>query len=166
MERLIEIFSATIGQVVSPTVFCFIVSMVPLLELRGGLLVAASLKVPMLTAIPVCVLGNIIPIPFILLFIKKIFQWTRNWPLIGTIVKKLEKRAEKKSDFLEKGEFVGLMLFVGIPLPGTGAWTGALVASLLDMDLKKASLAILCGIILATIIMTIVSYGAFGFIGA
>lgn len=166
MERLIEIFSATIGQFVSPEIFCFLISMVPLLELRGGLLVAASLKVPMMTAIPLCVIGNIIPIPFILLFIKKIFQWTREWPVIGAIVKKLEARADKKSDFLEKGEFIGLMLFVGIPLPGTGAWTGALVASLLDMDLKKASLAILCGIVLATIIMTVVSYGTFGVIGA
>ncbi len=162
MESLVTLFSSTLGQYISKEVVIFIISMIPILELRGGLLAASLLQVPITTAIPICIIGNIIPIPFILLFIKKIFKWLKPVPVLGKIIEKLENRAKGKSKALENGEFVGLMLFVGIPLPGTGAWTGSLIAALLEMDFKKAIVAELCGIAIATVIMSIVSYGLLG----
>lgn len=162
MDFLIEWFANGLGQYVSAEIIIFIISMVPILELRGGLLAASLLGVPITTAIPICIVGNIIPIPFILLFIKKIFQWMKRFSFFRPLVEKLEKRAENKSEGFKKGEFVALMLFVGIPLPGTGAWTGSLIAALMEMDLKKATAAIFLGIIIATVIMSIVSYGLLG----
>ena len=143
---------------------CFIVSMIPLIELRGGLIVSSILKVPLWKAIIFCITGNIVPIPFILLFIKRILLWMKNihFLKIYKFAEWLEKRAQKKSDALKKGEFLGLMLFVGIPLPGTGAWMGSLMAALFDIKLPKAVIAELCGLILATIIMSLLSYGALG----
>ena len=143
---------------------CFIVSMIPLIELRGGLIVSSILKVPLWKAIIFCITGNIVPIPFILLFIKRILLWMKNIHFfkIDKFAEWLEKRAQKKSDALKKGEFLGLMLFVGIPLPGTGAWMGSLMAALFDIKLPKAVIAELCGLILATIIMSLLSYGALG----
>ena len=123
---------------------------------------ASLLMVPEAEAIPICIIGNILPIPFILFFIKKIFQWMKNFKIFRGLVEKLENRAMGKSDRIRKYEFWGLMLFVGIPLPGTGAWTGALIASLLGIDIKKSSLAILCGIAIATVIMYVISYGLLG----
>ena len=119
-------------------------------------------KVCTAKAIPLCIVGNIIPIPFILLFIRQIFKVLKKTKLFRGLVMKLEDRAMRKSDQVKKYEFWGLMLFVGIPLPGTGAWTGSLIASLLEIDIKKSSLAIFCGIIMATVIMYIVSYGLVG----
>lgn len=136
--------------------------MIPLLELRGGLLAASLLKISAAKAIPLCIIGNIIPIPFILLFIRQIFKVLKKTKLFRGLVIKMENRAMSKSDQVKKYEFWGLMLFVGIPLPGTGAWTGSLIASLLEIDIKKSSLAILCGIIMATVIMYVVSYGLVG----
>lgn len=162
MQVLIDWFTSTLGQYVSATTVVFIISLFPILELRGGLIASVLLGIPMAKAIPICILGNIIPIPFILLFIKKIFALLRNTKFLGKIVKKLEDRAMNKSSALEKGEFLGLLLFVGIPLPGTGGWTGALLASLLGIDIKKSSVAILCGIALAAVIMTIFSYQFLG----
>ena len=110
-------------------------------------------------AIPICVIGNFLPIPFILLFIKRIFKWLKKFEPTEKVVTKLEDRAMNKSDALENGEFIGLMLFVGIPLPGTGGWTGSLIAALLDVEFKKALVAEILGILIATVIMSIVSYG-------
>ena len=123
---------------------------------------ASLLKISAAKAIPLCIVGNIIPIPFILLFIKQIFKVLKKTKIFRGLIIKLEDRAMRKSDQVKKYEFWGLMLFVGIPLPGTGAWTGSLIASLLEIDIKKSSLAILCGIIMATVIMYIVSYGLVG----
>jgi uncharacterized membrane protein len=143
---------------------CFIVSMIPLIELRGGLIVSRILNVSLWKAIIFCITGNIIPIPFILLFIKRILKWMKNIKFLGInkFANWLENRANKKSDALKKGEFLGLMLFVGIPIPGTGAWMGSLMAALFDIKLPKAVIAELCGLILATIIMSLLSYGALG----
>ena len=162
MEVLVHWFSNNLAQFISPEGAVFIISMIPILELRGGLLAASLLKISAAKAIPLCVIGNIIPIPFILLFIRKIFQVMKKTKLFHGLIVRLENRAMRKSDQVKKYEFWGLMLFVGIPLPGTGAWTGALVASLLEVDIKKSSLAILSGIVLATIIMYIISYGVVG----
>lgn len=137
----------------------FIISMMPILELRGGLVAASLLGIGVVEAIIICVIGNIIPIPFILFFITPIFNWMKKTKLFRPMVEKLEAKSMSKSDQIQKYEFWGLALFVGIPLPGTGAWTGALIAALLGIKTKKASLAIFTGIIIATIIMTIISYG-------
>ena len=162
MEALVHWFSQNLSQYNSPEGAVFLISMIPLLELRGGLLAASLLKISAVKAIPLCIVGNIIPIPFILLFIKQIFKVLKKTKIFRGLIIKLEDRAMRKSDQVKKYEFWGLMLFVGIPLPGTGAWTGSLIASLLEIDIKKSSLAILCGIIMATVIMYIVSYGLVG----
>lgn len=161
MEGFISWFMNTIGQYISPEWSVFIVSMIPLIEERGGLLLASMLGIPMWRAILFCVLGNILPIPFILLFIKKIFHWMADHHM-SRIVEKMEEKAAKNKPKIDKYGSLGLILFVGIPLPGTGAWTGALVAALFDMDLRRASISILLGIFLAAVIMTAVSYGALG----
>ena len=137
-------------------------------ELMGNLnmqflvMLAAFLNIPTWRAIPICLVGNLIPIPFILLLIRPIFAWLRKTRLFRPLVEKLEKKAMSKSDRISRYEFWGLVLFVGIPLPGTGAWTGALVASLLGIDWKKAFGAIVVGVCMASVIMYILSYVVIG----
>lgn len=162
MESLVQLFSSTLGQYVSEEVVVFIISMCPFLELRGGLLAASLLKVPILKAIPISIIGNIIPIPFILFFIRAIFAWMKKFKIFRGLIERLEKRAMSKSGKVTQYEFMGLVLFVGIPLPGTGAWMGSLIAALLEMDIKKAVVAELIGIAIATVIMSFVSYGLLG----
>ena len=158
MESLVTWFTAHLGAYISEQAVVFIISLMPLLELRGGLLAGSLLKVPVAQAIPLSIIGNILPIPFILLFIRQIFKWMKKIKIFRGLVERLEAKAMGKSDRIRKYEFWGLMCFVGIPLPGTGAWTGALIASLLGIDIKKSSLAILCGMAMATVIMYFVSY--------
>ena len=158
MESLVQWFTTHLSPYISEQAVVFLISMLPILELRGGLLAASLLKIPPVQAIPVCIIGNIIPIPFILLFIKQIFKWMKEIKIFRPLIVKLEERAMGRSDQIRKYEFWGLVAFVGIPLPGTGAWTGALIASLLGVDIKKSSAAILVGIALATIIMYVFSY--------
>ena len=162
MEVLVHWFTDNLSQHISREMVIFIISMIPILELRGGLLAASLLKVSATKAIPICIIGNIIPIPFILLFIRQIFKWMKKTKLFRGLIIKMENRAMGKSDQIKRYEFLGLLLFVGIPLPGTGAWTGALIASLLEVDIKKSSIAILCGLFMASAIMYIVSYGIVG----
>lgn len=139
----------------------FLVSMLPLIELRGGIIAARLLDMELWKAIWVCIIGNIIPIPFILLFIDKIFAWIKkhNIPGLCRFVKYLEGKSLNKSSAMERGEFFFLLFFVGIPLPGTGAWTGALIAVLRRIKLKKSVPAILLGLCLASAIMCIICYG-------
>lgn len=162
MEVLVQWFSHHLAQFISPEGAVFIISMIPILELRGGLLAASLLKISAAKALPICIVGNIIPIPFILLFIRQIFKWMKKTKTFRGLITKLENGAMGKSDQIKRYEFLGLLLFVGIPLPGTGAWTGALIASLLEVDIKKSSIAILCGLFMASAIMYIVSYGIVG----
>lgn len=137
----------------------FVISLLPILELRGGLLAAGLLNLNPWIAYIVSIIGNILPIPFILLFLMPLFNWMKKTRFLSKIVNKLEAKANKHKDKFEKGQFIALILFVGIPLPGTGAWTGALVACVLGMNKKKAFLAILLGLLMASIIMMIISYG-------
>ena len=132
--------------------------------MRGGLLAAgpAFLNIPMWRAIPVGIIGNLLPIPFILLLITKIFDWMKGTKRLKPVVEKLEKKAMSQSANIEKYAFWGLVAFVGIPLPGTGAWTGALIAALLGIRFRKAFPAIVIGVCLAACIMTIISYGIVG----
>ena len=134
MEVLVQWFTDNLSQHISRELIIFIISMIPILELRGGLLAASLLKVSAAKAIPICIIGNIIPIPFILLFIRQIFKVLKKTKLFHGLIVKMEDRAMGKSDQIKRYEFFGLLLFVGIPLPGTGAWTGSLIASLLESD--------------------------------
>ena len=161
-NTLAQWFAQNLGDKMNAELVIFLVSMIPILELRGGLIVASLLHVDMWTAIPICIIGNIIPVPFILLLITKIFAAMKKTKLFGGMVTALERRAMGKSERIQKGEFIGLMLFVGIPLPGTGAWTGSLIAALLGIKNRKAVPAILLGILIATVIMCVVSYGILG----
>ena len=162
MESLVTWFTLHLSDYVSREVVIFIISLMPILELRGGLLAASLLKVSMVKAIPICIIGNILPIPFILLIIKKVFSWMKKFTVFRGLVERLENKAMSKSGNIRKLEFWGLVLFVGIPLPGTGAWTGSLISALLDIDFKKAIWAELLGIVIATIIMSILCYGLLG----
>ena len=136
-----------------------IISMFPILELRGGLIAAAHLGLPIERGILFALIGNIIPIPFILLLITPIFDRLKKTKKLRPLVEKLEARSMGKSERIQKYKFLGLLLFVGIPLPGTGAWTGGLIASLLNVKLKKSVPAIFLGLLMATVIMCIITYG-------
>ncbi|MBR3961032.1 MAG: small multi-drug export protein [Clostridia bacterium] len=139
-------------------IIAFLVSMLPIVELRGGIPVAAVMGIDFLPALGLCVVGNLLPIPFILWLIIPIFKWMKGTRAFSPLVNKLESKTLSKKERLEKGEFWGLMLFVGIPLPGTGAWTGALLAALLGIKFKKAIVAIICGVLIAAGIMSAIFY--------
>lgn len=136
-----------------PELWAFLISMVPVIELRGALPVALATGVSLPVAMLLTIVGNLLPIPFILLFIRPIFTWMKNLKPFRNLVHKLEEKAMGKSDKIMKSNFWGLVIFVAIPLPGTGAWTGALIAALLDMRLKRALPAIGLGVVLASIII-------------
>lgn len=138
----------------------FCISMVPIIELRAGLPygIALGLKYPL--ALLAAVLGNMLPVPFIVFFIEKIFAWMRkHMPKMDSFVSKMEAKAESKKELIQKYGAIGLIILVGIPLPGTGAWTGSLVAAILDMPPKKAFPCIFIGVLLAAAIMTALTFG-------
>ncbi|MBE6756544.1 MAG: small multi-drug export protein [Ruminococcaceae bacterium] len=138
----------------------FLVSLLPILELRGGLIAANLLGVKLIPAFIICFIGNMLPIPFILLFIEKIFSWLRDKKGLGAVVRYCEKKADKNKDKIEKYGLWGLLILVAIPLPGTGAWTGALVAALMRLDIKKSLPVIAAGVVIAGIIVSLIMYGA------
>ena len=140
----------------------FIISLMPILELRGGLIAAALLKLNPVESYIISIIGNILPVPFILWFINRILEWMRKGKRLSKVAKWLDKKVEKRKGTIEKYGFWGLVLFVGIPLPGTGAWTGCLIAAVLEMDRKKSFLAAMIGIFIASIIMMILSFGLLG----
>lgn len=148
----------------------FFVSMVPLIELRGAMVYAVGFDLPIVTSYIIAVIGNMLPVPFIYLFARKILVWGKDKPLIGKFfswcLDKGEKGGQKLQAKAGKGLYYALWLFVGIPLPGTGAWTGTLAASILDMDFKKSVIAVMLGVLLAGIIMIIASSGVFGVLSA
>ena len=168
MESLVNWFINLFGGLVSmkfgKELIVFIISLMPILELRGGLLAASLLRVPAINAYIVSIIGNILPVPIILLFLEKVLDWMGNSKVkwMNKLAKWLHKKAHKHKDQIEKYGYLGLILFVGIPLPGTGAWTGCLVATILGLDKKKAFLSTLVGILLASIIMMFISYGIVG----
>ena len=157
-ESIVNWLMTVFSQYVPAELFVFIISMMPILELRGGLIAAALLNIPVVEALVICIVGNIIPIPFILLLIRPIFAWLKQTSMFRPTVEKLERKAMGKSDQIRKYEFWGLLIFVGIPLPGTGAWTGALIAAMLNISIKRAIPPILLGVCMASVIMTLISY--------
>lgn len=139
----------------------FLVAMVPVVELRGAIPFGVVRGLNLWTAIIASVLGNLVPVPFIILFIRKIFAWMRaHMPKLDGLVTRMEKKAEKNRAAVEKYAFWGLAILVAIPLPGTGAWTGALVAAMMEMRLKRAFPAIVIGVVIAGVIVSVVTYGA------
>ncbi len=152
-------FSFLFETLVGKLLCVFFISMVPFIELRGAIPYAAIFDLDLAWAFPVALLGNMIPVPFIILFIKKIFAFIRRKiPKLNAMVDRLEEKGRSKKDTIEKGAFWSLFIFVGIPLPGTGAWTGSLIAAMLDMKMKKAVPSIALGVVSAGIIMAVFSY--------
>ncbi|MCD7807695.1 MAG: small multi-drug export protein [Lachnospiraceae bacterium] len=147
----------------------FLISMVPLIELRGAIPVAVGMGLPLLPSYIVCIIGNMIPVPIIFFFARKVLEWGADKPVIGKFftfcLEKGHKGGVKLQEKVGRSLFVALLLFVGIPLPGTGAWTGTLAASLLDMDFKTSVAAVMLGVLLAGVIMSVGSLGLFGAIG-
>lgn len=138
----------------------FLISMVPVIELRVGLPYGIALGLEYPLALISAVLGNMLPVPFVIIFIEKIFAWMRTrYPKLNGLVTRLEERAGDKSELVEKIGPIGLCLFVAIPLPGTGAWTGALIAACMNLKLKHSIPAIFLGVIIASMIMTAVTFG-------
>ena len=147
----------SVGGKILMTIF---ISMVPVIELRGAIPIATAHGLNFWVAIVCAIIGNLIPVPFIIIFIRKIFELMRKWSVkLDKLVTKLEDRAQKKSDVVLKYAFWGLVVLVAIPLPGTGAWTGALVAAMLNMRLLKAFPAIALGVLIAAVIVSVVTYG-------
>lgn len=155
----VELFGGLTNLKYGKELIIFIISLMPILELRGGLIAAALLGLKGLPSFIICFIGNIIPIPFILWFITPLFNKMKKTKLFSGLVDKMEKKAMSKKEQIERLQYLGLMLFVGIPLPGTGAWTGCLIAALLDMDKRKAMCFAILGVIMAGIIMMLLSYG-------
>lgn len=154
-QTLVEFF----GNTIPAELTIFIVSLLPILELRGGMIAAALLSVPFGRAFWICLLGNLLPLPFILWLIRPFFNWLRRTKHLKKVADWLERKTEKNKEKVLKYETWGLLIFVAIPLPGTGGWTGALVAAMLDMPMKKSLPAICLGVLVAGAIMSIVTYG-------
>ena len=144
----------------------FLISMVPIIELRGAIPVAVGMGLPLIPSYIICIIGNMLPVPFIYFFARKVLIWGSDKPVIGKFftfcLEKGEKGGKKLQAKAGRGLFVALLLFVGIPLPGTGAWTGTLAASLLDMDFKSSVVVVMCGVLLAGVIMALISNGVLG----
>ena len=177
IEEIGKFFASLPGEL-----YVLIISALPLVELRGAIPVGAIAGLPWYTNIPLALIGNMIPVPLILLFITRIFDWMTKFKIFRPIITWLRKKANKHSDkilgdeaelYTEKkperrsmsiGVFVGLLTFVALPIPGTGAWTGALVAALFDLPRKQSTVAIFIGVVICSVIMALASYGVLGFL--
>jgi len=153
MERIFDLFAN-----LPPEWAAFFISMFPIAELRGGLIYSAIVGIPFARAFLICFAGNIIPIPFILLFLRQIFKWLERFRWTAKIVKKLEEKARRGGEKVKKYEQLGLFLFVAVPAPGTGGWTGALISVILDLQIKRAFPTIALGILAAGGIMSLITY--------
>ena len=146
-------------------IIIFLISMLPLIELRGAIPYSVGFHLPMVQSYIICIIGNMLPVPIIYLFARKVLEWGADKPVIGKFftwcLDKGHKGGKKLQEKAGKGLFVALLLFVGIPLPGTGAWTGTLAASILDMDFKSTVAAVMLGVLLAGVIMMVVSMAGF-----
>lgn len=158
MDQVVEMIVENFGGKVAKELIVFVISMIPILELRGSILAAGFLDMEFLSTFIVAVIGNMLPIPFILFFIDKIFDWLKKTKL-KNMVEKLESRALSKSGQIQKYGKWGLFIFVAIPLPGTGAWTGALAASILRMKPKESIFPIFMGVVTAGLIMSLLAFG-------
>ena len=152
------IFGVSIGKLIG----VLFISIIPIIELRGAIPVAFAIGISWQTAMICSIIGNLLPIPFILLFLDYVFKFMKEHNIFKNLVLKMEEKAQKGSKKVEKYKFLGLLIFVAIPLPGTGGWTGALIASVMKMNKKHAFLSISGGVIIAGIIVTLLTYGLVG----
>lgn len=161
INEIISLFSGITSMKFGKELIVFIISLMPILELRGGLLTASLLNLSPVSGYIISIIGNTLPVPFILLFINKILDWMENCKInwIKKIARWLDKKAKKNQKTIDKYGYLGLTLFVGVPLPGTGAWTGCLLASVLNMNRKKSFICVMLGILMASVIMMFLSYG-------
>jgi uncharacterized membrane protein len=162
-EQIVNFFVELFKNKIPEELTIFIISLFPILEIRGGMIAARILEVDFLKAFAICYVGNMLPIPFILLFIRSIFQFLRRFKFMHKILDRLEAKGEKNKDKVLRYKAWGLLAFVAIPLPGTGGWTGALIAALLDLRMKKALPIIALGVFVAGLIMSLITYGIFHF---
>jgi uncharacterized membrane protein len=159
VDAIINIFGGVTNTTYGKEILVFLISMMPLLELRGGILAAALLDLSGIKSFIICVIANIIVIPIALFLLEIIFKLLRKIKSLDKLIDKFEKKCLSKRSQLDKYGYLGLFLFVGIPFPGTGAWTGCFLSSLLNMDKKKSFLAALAGVLMAAIIMQTLSFG-------
>lgn len=161
VETIVNEITAFLQDKVPEELVAFVISLLPVLECRGGMIASRLMEIPFIKAFLICYLGNMLPIPFIILFIRKIFECLRRFSFFSKIIEKLEAKTDKNKDKVLKYESWGLLLFVAIPLPGTGGWTGALMAALLDIRFKRALPIIALGVLIAGFIMSGLTYGIF-----
>ncbi|MEA5026884.1 MAG: small multi-drug export protein [Erysipelotrichaceae bacterium] len=140
----------------------FMISMIPLIEERGAIIYGAAIGMPWYQVLPICIVANMIPVPFVLIFGMKLIKYLKTTKLLGGFFTKYEAKLMERSANVDRYSLIALALFVGIPLPGTGAWSGSLIATILNIDFKKAVFAIFIGVLIAGIIMTLGSYGMVG----
>lgn len=158
-ESIAQALVAFFGNTIPAELTIFLISLLPILELRGGMIAAALLGVNFTKAFLICLVGNLLPIPFILWLIRPFFNWLKGTRHLKKVADWLENKTEKNKEKVLKYEVFGLLLFVAIPLPGTGGWTGALVAAMLDMPIKKSLPTIVVGVLIAGFIMSAITYG-------
>lgn len=161
VEQIVDTIMTFLQDKVPEELVAFLISLCPILECRGGMIAARLMEIPFVKAFLICYIGNMLPIPFIILFIRKIFEFLRKFKFFEKIVTKLEAKTEKNREKVMRYEAWGLLLFVAIPLPGTGGWTGALMAALLDIRFKRALPIIAIGVLIAGFIMSALTYGIF-----
>ena len=155
---IISIFGVNAGKIIG----IFFISLLPVIELRGSIPIGYYQGLPWYTNMITSIIGNILPVPFILLFVVKVVEFMKKRNIMVNIIEKIEKRAMSRSESIANKEFLGLMLFVAIPFPGTGAWTGALIAALLQFDRKKSFVYIFIGVLIAASLVTLGVYGVIG----
>lgn len=155
---IISIFGVNAGKIIG----IFFISLLPVIELRGSIPIGYYQGLPWYTNMMTSIIGNILPVPFILLFVVKVFEFMKKRNIMVNVIEKIEKRAMSRSESIANKEFLGLMLFVAIPFPGTGAWTGALIAALLQFDRKKSFVYIFIGVLIAASLVTLGVYGVIG----
>ena len=158
-EQIVQWFQGLFSANVSKGIVAFLASMLPIVECRGGMIIAKLAGIPFLKAFIICYVGNMIPIPFILLFIKQIFAFMKKHGILTGFIEKLEGKTAKNQEKVMRFKQWGLLAFVAVPLPGTGGWTGSLFAALLNIDFKKALPIVALGVLIADVIMSVIVYG-------
>ncbi len=159
IQKLFSLFS-----VLGDRFALFMISLIPLIEERGAIIFGAARKMPWYEVLPICIISNMLPVPFLLLFGMKIIRWLKTTKTFGPFFIKYETKLHAKSETVKKYGFFALTMFVGIPVPGTGAWSGSLVATILEFDFKKGLRSIFLGVLMAGVILTLASYGVFSFL--
>lgn len=164
MAHIVEYIIETFNTENFKEVLVFFISLLPVIEAKGGLLAASLMNIPLMYGIIIAFLGNVFPVSFLLIFLKKIMIWMSKYKIFEKILKKLNTKVEKNKESIEKYGYYGLFLFIAIPLPGTGAYTGTLIASCLNMNMKKSAIIIFIGTLCSVLVLACLYYGLLGMI--